>query len=165
MSNIYERWVELNEAFSVNENAELKRMANMSIADNLPSVLKELRRKKGWNQGQVADSIGVSRQAYSYYERGERNPPLDTLKKIAELHGVTVNRLIDEENYSEDEKKRPPSTATAAVILNAIEINNEESIGVLQRLLVHDGEQLSEDQVREILAIARYQLARKQSSN
>lgn len=168
--SLIEKWLELNNEFRgtgashvefLLREMSVKRMGIMSITNNLPKKLRDLRFKKGWNQDRVASAIGVSRQAYSYYEKGMRNPSVETIQRLAELYNITVDELLEDPLDTEEKiKKRPAMNATAAVILNAIEINNEESIEVLQRLLVHNGEQLSEEQIREILAIARYQLSK-----
>lgn len=53
----------------------------------------ELREKKDVSQSQLADAIGVSRQAISLYERGDREPKLKTWQKMADYFGVSVGYL------------------------------------------------------------------------
>ena len=36
--------------------------------------LKELRKEKGVSQKAVADYLGITQRAYSYYETGQREP-------------------------------------------------------------------------------------------
>ena len=36
--------------------------------------IKELRKKNGWTQEQVADKIGVTKSVVSFYERNNRTP-------------------------------------------------------------------------------------------
>ena len=41
--------------------------------------IKQLRKAKGASQAQVAEYLGVTKQAYSLYETGKREPPFATL--------------------------------------------------------------------------------------
>ena len=56
--------------------------------------LKELRLKKGVLQSDVAEYIGVNNSTYAYYERGTHNPTPETLCKLADFFGVTVDELL-----------------------------------------------------------------------
>lgn len=40
--------------------------------------------------------LGVTEMTISNYERGEREPSIDNLKKMADIFGVTVDELISE---------------------------------------------------------------------
>ena len=80
--------------------------------------LKELRRKQGITQAELASRIGVVESAISLYESGKREPDISTLIKIAKCLNTTVDYLIDmpnnannktqqqqEESLTEDEKQ------------------------------------------------------------
>ena len=56
--------------------------------------LKELRAEKGETQKEVADFIGCSSLVYSRYEREEREPDIDTLCRLADFFGVTVDYIV-----------------------------------------------------------------------
>ena len=56
--------------------------------------LKKLREKKGEKQSDLANIIGMSRQAYQRYEDGSREPDFETLKKLADHFNVSVDYLI-----------------------------------------------------------------------
>ena len=64
-------------------------------------MLKEnismLRGVNGYSQEEVAEKIGVSRQAYAKWEKGETVPDVELCQKLAELYGVTIDSLV---NYS-----------------------------------------------------------------
>ncbi|MDO7908472.1 helix-turn-helix domain-containing protein [Paenibacillus sp. JX-17] len=57
----------------------------------------ERERKKStdskWTQGYVADVIGVARPTYTAYENGTKQPPLETLNRIADLFDVSLDYL------------------------------------------------------------------------
>lgn len=57
-------------------------------------ILKELRLKKGISQQIVSDYLEITRQAYSNYENGSRQPDNETLLKLGEFFDVTVNYLL-----------------------------------------------------------------------
>ena len=65
-------------------------------------MLKEnismLRSVNGYSQEEVAEKIGVSRQAYAKWEKGETIPDVERCQKLAELYGVTIDSLV---NYSD----------------------------------------------------------------
>lgn len=56
--------------------------------------LRELRQKRGVSQRAVADYLGITRQAYSNYENGNREPDYETLLKLAEYFAVSVDALL-----------------------------------------------------------------------
>lgn len=58
--------------------------------------LKEKRVAKGLSQGDVAKKLGyTTSQFISNWERGESNPPLNTLRKIAEVYEISPDELFD----------------------------------------------------------------------
>lgn len=63
---------------------------NKMFADKL----KELRKKKGVTQAQLADAIYVSRSLIAKFETGASYPNKDTLEKIALYFGISVSELV-----------------------------------------------------------------------
>ncbi len=62
----------------------------MSVAENLQT----LRKKHGITQEQLADELGVSRQAISKWETGEAFPETDKLIALCERFGVSCDTLL-----------------------------------------------------------------------
>ncbi|HBZ09158.1 MAG TPA: XRE family transcriptional regulator [Bacillus bacterium] len=58
--------------------------------------LKKLRLNKKLTQQDVANLLGITRQAYGYYESetSKREPDLASVKKLAELFDVTTDYLL-----------------------------------------------------------------------
>lgn len=56
--------------------------------------LKELRKEKGSTQKEVADSIFCSANDYARYEREEREPDIDTLKRLSKYFGVSIDYIV-----------------------------------------------------------------------
>lgn len=57
--------------------------------------LFELRKKNGLSQEELADKLGISRQAISKWERAEASPDTDNLILLAKLYGVTLDELFN----------------------------------------------------------------------
>lgn len=64
----------------------------------LSTILRQLRTEKDLSQKQVADSIGITRTAYSNYEQGLREPSLQILVKIASFFEVSAGYVLGIEN-------------------------------------------------------------------
>lgn len=56
--------------------------------------LRRLRDEKGVNQKDVAEFLKISRQAYSYYELGKRDPSNETLRMLSEYFNVSIDYLL-----------------------------------------------------------------------
>lgn len=60
----------------------------------LSKRLKELRNSKGLSQQALANEIGISKSSINMYERGEREPSVDTLELFADYYNVDMNYLL-----------------------------------------------------------------------
>ena len=56
-------------------------------------IIKNLRKEKSLSQQAIANYLQITRQAYSNYENGKREPDYETLLKLSEFFGVTVDYL------------------------------------------------------------------------
>ena len=64
--------------------------------------LKQLRLDKGVTQSDIAKAIGVSPATIGNYEQGTREPRrIETLEKIAEYFGVSVECLMDDNSINQ----------------------------------------------------------------
>jgi transcriptional regulator with XRE-family HTH domain len=57
--------------------------------------IKEFRRKKDISQETLAEKVGVDRSYVGFLERGEKNPTLNTLIKIAKALNVNLSALFE----------------------------------------------------------------------
>ena len=64
---------------------------------DLGSKLKALRQSKGITQKALADKLDISAGLYNKYEKYGVRPPYETLLRIANFYGVSVNHLLEEE--------------------------------------------------------------------
>lgn len=63
--------------------------------------LTVLRKKNGLSQEDLADQLGVSRQAISRWELGSTMPDAPNLLKLSDLFGVSIDYLLHDEYQSE----------------------------------------------------------------
>lgn len=59
------------------------------------SKLKELRAQNGLTQKQLADQLGITKSVVSFYERQERTPSPEVLRKMASVFRVSTDFLLD----------------------------------------------------------------------
>ena len=71
------------------------------IAENLI----RLRQDNNMTQTAVAEKLNYTDKSVSKWEHGETTPPVEVLKKIAELYGVSLDYLVTE-NPTEAYDKR-----------------------------------------------------------
>ncbi len=79
--------------------------------------LYELRKKNNLSQEELAEKLGVSRQAVSKWERSEASPDTDNLIALAKIYGLSLDELIygekeDKENEEEAKEKSEESSFT-----------------------------------------------------
>lgn len=60
------------------------------------SPITRARIAAGMTQGQLAEAIGCRQKDVSAWERGNREPRIDTLRRISDALGCTIGELIDE---------------------------------------------------------------------
>lgn len=74
----------------------------------LSEKIYTLRRKNGLSQEQLAEKIGVSRQAISKWEGGLSTPELDKLRALSECFQITIDELTENQpiSASDNTKKK-----------------------------------------------------------
>ena len=61
--------------------------------------LKIVRKERNLNQLKVAMDLNISREALSHYENGKREPSLDMLNKLSKYFNVSIDYLINGEEF------------------------------------------------------------------
>lgn len=88
-------------------------------------MLKEnlvmLRNLHALSQEQLAEQIGISRQAYAKWESGATVPDIEKCKRLADFYGVTVDGLLKTE--TEERLGRIPPAPRGKNIWGSITIN------------------------------------------
>lgn len=75
-------------------------------------MLKEnliiLRNIHGFSQEEIAEKIGISRQAYAKWETGATVPDIEKCMRLAETYGVTIDSLVTTTTLDGGETLVPP---------------------------------------------------------
>jgi transcriptional regulator with XRE-family HTH domain len=67
-------------------------------SDNIIGTnIKSFRDRRGIRQEDLAQFLRVKREVVSYYETGARDVPIDNLNKIADLFGIDLATLLEED--------------------------------------------------------------------
>ena len=80
-------------------------------------ALMKIRKSKGLSQQDVADYLGISRQAYCNYENDKREASYETLLQLSEYFNVTVDELLEEE---QSPKLQTPIFASPSLTVRTI---------------------------------------------
>lgn len=60
----------------------------------MSSHLRTLRKNMGFSQTEVETKTGIAQALLSKYENGLRLPPAETLLKLADFYGVSVDYIL-----------------------------------------------------------------------
>ena len=72
----------------------------------LADKITEERKKNGWSQEELAERLGVSRQAVSKWESAGSVPDLQKVIQLANLFGVSTDYLLKDEMEPENRETR-----------------------------------------------------------
>lgn len=129
------------------------------MGDKFHENLKIAREKKNMTQKEVADSIGVAKSTYSLYESGNREPNVQTIKKIANTLNVSADDLLGLNDFL---RKEPLMTTTEFIqfLLERFQIEWKKRdrsgiYGFTQRLMAYnsnkiEGSTLTEEQTASL---------------
>lgn len=73
----------------------------------LADKIIELRKKNGWSQEELAENLGVSRQAVSKWEGASSIPDLERIIAMSRLFGVSTDYLLKDEMEAESPQGVP----------------------------------------------------------
>lgn len=92
--------------------------------------LKQARERAGLTQDAVCQKIGLANnQSVSSYERGTTSPPVETLKKLCRLYGVSADYLLFGESHFGAQGKTPRDYAKQLVdAVDHLGLNVEEVV-------------------------------------
>ena len=64
----------------------------------MQSRVRELRERRGWSQGELAEQLEVSRQTVNAIETGKYDPSLPLAFRIARLFGKRIETIFQYED-------------------------------------------------------------------
>lgn len=92
--------------------------------------IKELRIKNNLTQKQLAEKVGITSTGVSYWESGVAVPNVDTLTKLSNYFGVTINYLLGIEDNIGNEN----NSETAIIFRKADQVDPKDKEKLLQIL-------------------------------
>ena len=95
--------------------------------------IKQLRKKKGVSQSQLAKAIGVKNNTVSTWERGTRKPDFDALQLLSNYFEVSFEYLLGNSDKKDARIKTSPKELDSYA-LSAIADEIKESTELLSRL-------------------------------
>ncbi|GIO24282.1 helix-turn-helix domain-containing protein [Oceanobacillus sp. J11TS1] len=114
----------------------------------LSQRLREAREQAGLKQIEASKLLGISNGTLSGYEREYRDPDTDTLHKMADLYGVSVDWLLGKSMY--------PSTKDTL---------QPEPMSEQDSLMFHNWKRMTEEEKQEALNVIQYILYKKKLNN
>lgn len=97
--------------------------------------LQELRKAAGYTQSDVAKKLGISRQAYSNYELGNREPDYKNLVSLSDLFSVSIDYLLGKDEPPQLEES-PAQKFVAALPLDLLTDDELEKLVEYAEFLV-----------------------------
>ena len=64
------------------------------MGDKFNENLKAARERRGLSQKEMSERIGVAKSTYSLYESGNREPNVQTIKRISDTLNVSADELL-----------------------------------------------------------------------
>ena len=80
---------------------------NNNIREIVSKNLIMLRKRQGLTQIDLSKRINYSDKAVSRWEKGEVLPDIETLQSLSEVFNVPLSYMIEEHDYSKEEKRKP----------------------------------------------------------
>lgn len=94
----------------------------MSFSENL----YYLRKREGISQEELAEKLGVSRQAVSKWETGDAYPETEKIMMLCDRYGVTMDALMRGDVKAQTVEKQPVEESAAAAIPEPIQTEDIE---------------------------------------
>ena len=107
---------------------------------NIGERIAQYRKARGMTQKELADRIGTVKQTIGNYERGEREPTIAMVGKIAEILGVSKATLFGVQNA--DDAQSPGETLTNYMVLNG---DTSAALALILGLSIEDIQRICAD--------------------
>ena len=104
------------------------------IGDNIGLNIRVQRNRAGFNQSHLAEALGVCQTAISRFEKGQRNPSINMLKRIAAALGCSFGALVNEKIEKQEENSILSNNAKDSSTKNQDDLEKD----FLHMLLTHN---------------------------
>lgn len=103
--------------------------------------LRNRRTQFRWSRGEVAEKIGIVEKYYADIERGACGMSVETLMKITQLYGMTMDSLL----YGENEEKNGQAEAIVTRLQDMPENIQNRCVQIVELFLESVNEGRTED--------------------
>ena len=101
--------------------------------------IKFFRKKLDLNQIELAKKLNVSRSAISRYEKGESDPPVEILCKLADIFGVSVDTIVGHQSNMLDFSSLDPNQQEAIKLIRDLpKAKVDKVVGFCQALMENE---------------------------
>jgi len=69
------------------------------LMEGFPERLQKMRERRRISRGVMSELCGLSKSVISKYERGERQPKMETLILLADFFECSIDYLVGRSNY------------------------------------------------------------------
>jgi len=107
--------------------------------------IKELRKNKNVTLQEVSEKTGISIASLSFYEKGQRNPKIETWQKLADYFDVSVGYL--QGVVADDNEKK----IIDDYLLNLTRVLDAFSIAVINDKLIQESDKFSKRDIQFML--------------
>jgi transcriptional regulator with XRE-family HTH domain len=107
--------------FGYNE-ATKRRRKTMTMGEKILNM----RKARGWNQEELAERVGVTRQAVSRWEAGSAKPDADKIITICDLFGVSADYLLRDQYSGEGSAAQPEKQPVNALAEKAQSMTQQQ---------------------------------------
>lgn len=113
------------------------------------NIVKELRRKAGIQQKELAIEIGVSRPIVSEWESGKKDPSGERLKRLAQYFNVDElmilgKGVVDLSQEPQKESTAPEIRIVSGVMERMTQEQREQVVGVIKAMFANHPELFDE---------------------
>ena len=105
----------------------------MDNLNKLGQRMEKLRKDNNYNQGEIAEMLGVAPSTYSYYENGERNLNTTVLLKLSKIYDVSIDYLVGISEYSKVTENYLKTLSKLK--LDKDLLKDEESVEIINKIL------------------------------
>lgn len=94
----------------------------------LGKILRSLRESREYTQKDLATMIGLTPKMISFYEKEQRQPPIDVLLKLANIFHVSTDYLL--KGFGSDSLPRPRQEADEIMLtkFHALDQRGQENV-------------------------------------
>lgn len=105
--------------------------------------LRELRKQKGLTQLELAKFVGISQNNYSYWENDKVKIDNESIIKLADFFGVSVDELLGRTGFTAEER----AAGACETIKKSITPIEDDMLYVFRQIGKYFGEQAQRDYI------------------